>query len=71
MITRAAKEICIYYSCRYYPFFIWNVGIDITGSNNMQNRKNDYSQESGIWHPVFQQIVYNWYHQEQRSYMLQ
>ena len=45
MITRAAKEICIYYSCGYYPFFIWNVGIDITGSNNMQNRKNDYSQE--------------------------
>ena len=36
MITRAAKEICIYYSRGYYPFFIWNVGIDITGSNNMQ-----------------------------------
>ena len=57
IITVAGEELGIHYARGYEPFSIGQVRIDIPRADNMQYREQRQSQECGIRHPDFLQVI--------------
>ena len=56
MVSRVLKEICADDTSRNTPFFVWDIRINVTGSNHMQQSEENNTGKSVHTQAIFRQI---------------
>ena len=56
MVSGVLKEARIDYAQGNTPFLVWDIGVDISGTDDVENGEQEYSHKSRHGHPVLHHI---------------
>ena len=56
MVPGVLKEARIDYAQGNTPFLVWDIGVDISGTDDVENGEQEYSHKSRHGHPVLHHI---------------
>ena len=56
MVSGVLKEARIDYAQGNTPFLVWDIGVDISGTDDVENGEQEYSHKSRHRHPVLHHI---------------